>query len=84
MHMHPTVTHAAADHRRQDYLSEAAVNWKNRPASEQLTVRRQTRLMWRITAAVDCFLLWLTLEFTPTPQALTPELHPRPSRPRSI
>ena len=37
MHMHPTVTHAAADHRRQDYLAEAATTWRQRDPAEQLT-----------------------------------------------
>jgi hypothetical protein len=76
MHMHPTVTHAAADHRRQDYLTEAAASWNSRPTSEQLSVRRKTQFVWRITSAVDCFLSWLMREFAPTPQAIDLEQHP--------
>lgn len=75
MHMHPTVTHAAADHRRQDYLAEAAVRWKSRPAAEQLTIRRKTQLVWRAISTLDCFLSWLMREFAPTPQAMDLELH---------
>ena len=30
MHMHPTVTHAAADYRRHAYLAEAATRWHSR------------------------------------------------------
>jgi hypothetical protein len=67
MHMHPTVTHAAADHRRHDYLAEAATHWQSRPASEQVTIRRRTGLVWRVTVAIDSALTWLTREFAPTP-----------------
>lgn len=82
MHMHPTVTHAAADHRRQDYLAEAAVSWKSRPAAQQLAVRRRTHLIWRVTTVLDRFLIWRTREFTPIPQAI--EREPHPSQPVSV
>jgi hypothetical protein len=82
MHMHPTVTHAAADHRRQDYLTEAAVAWHHRTEAERLQVRRRIQLLWRITAAVDRVLTWLTREFTSTPQAM--DLEPRGGRPLSV
>ena len=73
MHMHPTVTHAAADHRRQDYLTEAAAAWNQRPEIEQPTIRRKTQLIWHLTSAMDCFLSWLIREFAPTPQAIGPK-----------
>lgn len=79
MHMHPTVTHAAADHRRQDYLAEAATTWRQRDPAEQLTLRRRTRLLWSLFSAADGFFTWLTHEFSPVPQSL--DLEPRGSRP---
>lgn len=67
MHMHPTVTHAAADYRRHAYLAEAATRWHSRPEPQQRTIRRRTRLVWRIATVVDGALTWLTREFAPTP-----------------
>ena len=67
MHMHPTVTHAAADCRRHAYLAEAATRWHSRPEPQQRTIRRRTRLVWRIATVVDGALTWLTREFAPTP-----------------
>lgn len=79
MHMHPTVTHAAADHRRQDYLAEAATTWRQRDPAEQLTLRRSSRLLWSLISAADGFFTWLTREFSPAPQSL--DLEPRGGRP---
>ena len=82
MHMHPSTTHLAADHRRQDYLTEAAAAWNHRPEAERLQVRRRTQLLWRLTAAVDRVLSWLTREFMPDPSRHDPAL--QPGRPLSI
>lgn len=81
MHMHPTTTHLAADYRRQDYLTEAAISWNSRPEADRLQVRRRMPLLWHMGTALDGVLTWLTREFTPTPPT-DQEMYP--GRPLSI
>lgn len=52
MPMHPTTTHAAADHCRQEYRTEAAAQWHRRPEAARPAELRAL-LLWRVSTALD-------------------------------